>query len=124
MLWTWTKGPANFGIRELTGSEQLELCATEHAFYNGGPMLNQSSPEEPPYLDANHTLAFNSDFEIRIFLSGCYYFDLPTGLWKSDGMEIMRDTTAQRYITALKSDYYYYDYYFNKNMLLLWGSEL
>jgi hypothetical protein len=59
-------------------------------------MLNQSSPEEPPYLDANHTLAFNSDFEIRIFLSGCYYFDLPTGLWKSDGMEIMRDTTAQR----------------------------
>lgn len=87
------KGQAGFGIRELTPSEQIDYCGSE-ASDQGGLFLNISSTEEPPYLEANYTLTFNSDFEIRIFSSGCYYFDLPTGYWKSDGMEILRDTTA------------------------------
>ena len=87
------KGPAGFGIRELSENETLEYCGPDSS-EEGGLFLNSSSPEQPPLVPSNFTLDFNSDFQIRIFSSGCYYFDLPTGFWKSDGLEIMRDTTA------------------------------
>ena len=87
------KGFAGFGIRELSVNESLEYCGSQVS-NEGGLFLNESSPEEPPIVDTNFTLSFNTDFQIRIYSSGCYYFDLPTGNWKSDGLEIMRDTTA------------------------------
>ncbi len=87
------KGPAGFGIRELSENETLEYCGPD-SLEVGGLFLNSSSPEQPPQVLSNFTLDFKTDFQIRIYSSGCYYFDLPTGFWKSDGLEIMRDTTA------------------------------
>ena len=83
------KGQVGFGIRELNSSESTQFCGVD-----GGLFMNDSSPEIPPLTDSNFTLSFTSDFELRIYSSGCYYFDLKTGNWMSDGLEIMKDTTA------------------------------
>lgn len=87
------KGQAGFGIRELNSSETDQYCGPLTS-NEGGLFMNESSPESPPLTDSNFTLTFINDFDLRIFASGCYYFDLPTGLWKSDGLEIMKDTSA------------------------------
>jgi len=39
---------------------------------------------------------FTTDFKIRTYSSGCYYFDTDSGKWKSDGMEILEDTNLKQ----------------------------
>ena len=88
------KGPANFGIRELDFNEQNFYCQNISSTNETGLFLNSSNSTSPPYIPDNFTLSFRDDFEIRLFLSGCYFIDLVTGDWVSDGMEIMRDSNA------------------------------
>ena len=39
---------------------------------------------------------FTSDFMIRAYTSGCYYYDVDTGKWSSQGMEIYSDTNLMQ----------------------------
>jgi len=39
---------------------------------------------------------FTSDFYIRTFTSGCYYYDINTGKWYANGMAIYEDTNIQQ----------------------------
>jgi hypothetical protein len=47
-----------------------------------------------PLVSQNYSLRFKSDFSLRLFLSGCYYYNLSSGTWSSEGMEILRDSNA------------------------------
>ena len=35
---------------------------------------------------------FKNNFWIRVFSSGCYYFDISNNIWSSSGIEILEDT--------------------------------
>lgn len=61
-----------FGLRELSSDEVLEYCS------------NNSSINALPVTD--ESLNFTSDYLLRIYTSGCYYFDSETNKWKSDGL--------------------------------------
>ncbi len=111
------KGPANFGIRELSNDEQYTYCENlddgQGGLFLSGSEISKNSSDlatfnssdsnstsfglstYPPLVSDNYTLSFRADFEIRLFLSGCYYYDLKKGVWKSDGMEILSDSTAR-----------------------------
>ena len=39
---------------------------------------------------------FTRDFRIRSYSSGCFYYDLNTGKWNSDGIEIYKDTNLRQ----------------------------
>ncbi|CAF1687915.1 unnamed protein product, partial [Adineta ricciae] len=56
-----------FGLRELTSSESNEFCLNE----------TLPIPIDPVY--------FTSDYQIRIYTSGCYYLN-KQNQWKSDGL--------------------------------------
>lgn len=73
------KGFTGYGIRELTHTEINSFCPN-------------NSLNEPPLINNNSQL-FNNDFYIRVYTSGCYYLDILSGKWRSDGMEILPDTT-------------------------------
>ena len=56
------------GIRELTILENSTLCSLER---------NQRNMSRPPILNRDISLNYTlrNNFEIRIYSSGCYYFD-------------------------------------------------
>ena len=56
---------------------------------------NESSNSKSFPLTKNQ-VNFSSDFKIRTYSSGCYYYDANTGKWYSDGMEIAEDTTVRK----------------------------
>jgi hypothetical protein len=62
-----------FGIRELNSSEVIQFC------------LNNSSISTLPITD--QTFNFTSDYELRIYTSGCYYLD-QNNQWQSDGVVV------------------------------------
>ena len=74
------KGFLGYGIRELNSNESQTLC------YN----TSSSKLISPPQI--TYQVNFSSDFILRAFSSGCYYYDVPTGKWSSDGVEILNDT--------------------------------
>ncbi|CAF0973552.1 unnamed protein product, partial [Brachionus calyciflorus] len=74
------RGFAGYGLRQLTKLEIDSYCS------------NLTSLKEPPFMPLNETILFQNDFSIRVYTSGCYYFDKYTGKWRSDGMEILADT--------------------------------
>ncbi|CAF4146964.1 unnamed protein product, partial [Adineta steineri] len=62
-----------FGIRELNSAEINTYC------------LNSSSINTLPITD--ETYDFTSNYELRIYTSGCYYLD-ESNNWKSDGLTV------------------------------------
>jgi hypothetical protein len=60
-----------FGVRELNSTEHEQFC------------LNKSNNNGPPLT--NLPFHFSSDYELRTYLSGCYYIDL-NNIWQSDGL--------------------------------------
>jgi len=74
-------GLVTFGIRELN--------QTEHSLYcnNNQTILTNESPLIINYLN------FTSDFLLRVFTSGCYYFNNNDNTWSSNGLEVLSTTT-------------------------------
>ncbi|CAF1681875.1 unnamed protein product, partial [Adineta ricciae] len=62
-----------FGLRELNSTEIIEFCS------------NNSSVNTYPITDEKFN--FTSNYELRIYTSGCYYLDSDNN-WKSDGIVV------------------------------------
>jgi hypothetical protein len=77
------KGFVGYSIKELSLNENNLYCSNQNLFQN-----------LPPLTDSNGS--FTSDFMIRSYSSGCYYYDLNTGKWSSDGMDIYEDTNLSQ----------------------------
>jgi hypothetical protein len=77
------KGFVGFSIRELNSNE-INLYCNE----------SSNTMKSFPSLHNNHN--FTSDFMLRTYSSGCYYYDTETGKWSSDGMEIYEDTNLKQ----------------------------
>ena len=75
------QGIVGVGIRELNNEENYNLCQNK-TYYN---KTFQLLPNQP--------MNFTSDFGLRMFTSGCYYYDLNTNKWRSDGVEILPDSS-------------------------------
>jgi hypothetical protein len=76
------KGFVGYGIRELSQNEMNLYC------------LYRSSSNTFPTIQSEFN--FTSDFMIRSYSSGCYYFDTNTGKWYSNGMDIYEDTNLEK----------------------------
>lgn len=84
-------GLAGFSVRQLSDSELSTYCSTPG-----------SKPTNPPAPTATNTTgnstnvtnSFTADYSFLSFTSGCYYLDVPTGRWISDGVEVLDDTNA------------------------------
>jgi len=61
-----------FGLRELNSNESTIFCSN-------------SQQTNPPIT--NQRFNFSSNYELRIYLSGCYYFD-EHNQWKDDGLRV------------------------------------
>lgn len=59
-----------FGLRELSTDESIEYC---------------SSPNQLPIVDEKFN--FTSDYELRVYTSGCYYLDSNNN-YRSDGLTV------------------------------------
>lgn len=71
------KGFIGFGIRELNQTEYEMYC-------------NKSQPLiEIPLVNE---LKFKNDFSIRVFTSGCHYYDKSIHEWTSHGINVIEDT--------------------------------
>ena len=78
------------GFKGLVGFSIRELSVTEKDLYCNGTLSLKSFP-----LIQNQ-VNFSSNFMIRAYSSGCYYFDVNNGKWFSDGMEIFEDTDVKQ----------------------------
>jgi hypothetical protein len=58
-------------LRELNSTEMIDYCIQNSSFVN--------------YFNLNEENNFTSDFELRIYTSGCYYLDQYNN-WQSDGL--------------------------------------
>jgi hypothetical protein len=76
------KGFVGYGIRELSQNEMNFYCL-------------KSSPLTAVSLIQSE-VNFTSDFMIRSYSSGCYYFDTNTGKWMSNEMDIYEDTSLEK----------------------------
>ncbi|UJR16137.1 hypothetical protein I4U23_003048 [Adineta vaga] len=63
-----------FGLRELNSTEMFQYCTNQS-------MINSHIP--PVSDQAFH---FTSNYELRIYTSGCYYFDEQSNQWSSYGL--------------------------------------
>ena len=73
-----------YDIRELSSSETDLYCSSN---------LTKGIPTFPKI---QKQINFTSDFLIRTYTSGCYYYNTLTGKWSSDGMEIYEDTNLEQ----------------------------
>ena len=64
-----------FGLRELNASENEQYC------------LHRSTSAMPV---TDETFHFISDYQLRVYTSGCYYID-GQGRWKADGLVVSDD---------------------------------
>jgi polycystin 1L2 len=78
------KGFVGYSIRELDANEAYLYCSQNKSNLNVKFPLIQTR------------LNFTSDFFIRSYTSGCYYYDTQTGKWSSNGMEIYEDTNLEQ----------------------------
>jgi hypothetical protein len=62
-----------FGLRELNSTETIDVCSITS--------INSNAPI------TNEQLNFTSNYELRIYTSGCYYLDTNNN-WRSDGLEV------------------------------------
>lgn len=72
------KGFVGYGIKELTENETNQFCNQKLSITKYPYILSQSN--------------FTSDFMLRSYSSGCYYFDTNTGKWYSNGIDVYEDT--------------------------------
>jgi len=74
------KGFVGYSIRELNSNELKTYCINNSKTYPKSLFLvrNQSN--------------FTSDFMLRTYSSGCYYYDVNTGKWSSNGLDVYEDT--------------------------------
>jgi hypothetical protein len=73
------KGFVGYSIRELNSNETDFYCIAPNNKQNLFPLIQTQ-------------VNFTSDFLVRAYTSGCYYYDVNTGKWQSDGMEIYEDS--------------------------------
>jgi hypothetical protein len=78
------KGFVGFNIRELDSNETHLYCSKN--------MRNKVT--QLPLIQKR--INFTSDFLLRSYTSGCYYYDIQTGKWSSNGMEIYEDTNLEQ----------------------------
>ena len=76
------KGFVGYSIRELSLYEKDLYCNTN---------FNLKSL---PLVQTK--INFSSDFMIRSYSSGCYFYDTNSGKWASNGMEIYDDTDSRQ----------------------------
>ena len=81
------KGFVGYSIRELSLNETNDLCKNDITIKTDSFLL---------LLHIQNHTNFTSDFMIRSYSSGCYYYDTETGKWKSEGMEIYEDTNLKQ----------------------------
>ena len=79
------KGFVGYGIRELNESEKNSFCLNYFTI---------NSLTTPPLVQ--NQVNFTSDFFLRTYTSGCYYYDSNTGKWLSDGLSLKKDTNIQQ----------------------------
>jgi polycystin 1L2 len=75
------KGFVGYGIRELSQNDLKLYCSDTNA---------SKRLEKLPIVKT--TFNFTSNFMIRSYTSGCYYFDVLTGKWSSSEMDVYEDT--------------------------------
>ena len=80
------------GYKGLVGYSLRELDLSEINFYC--PNINKSISSSILFIQ-NQT-NFTSDFMLRSYSSGCYYYDVLTGKWSSYGMDIYEDTNLKQ----------------------------
>jgi hypothetical protein len=68
---TSTHSSLIFGLRELNSTEMIDYCIKNFSIVNS--------------FNINEGNNFTSDFELRIYTSGCYYLDQYNS-WQSDGL--------------------------------------
>lgn len=72
------KGFAGYSLRELNSNETELYC---------------SLPKKiPAFPLIQNRVNFTSDFMLRSYTSGCYFYDTDTGKWSSNGMDIYEDS--------------------------------
>jgi polycystin 1L2 len=76
------RGFIGLSLRELNSTELILYC-NESSKVKSFPLIEKKGN-------------FTSDFMIRVYSSGCYYFDVNDGKWLSDGMEILEDTNVKQ----------------------------
>jgi len=74
------KGFVGYSIRELNSNETEFYCIKSR---NSFPLIQAQ-------------VNFTVDFLVRAYTSGCYFYDLNTGKWLSDGMDIYEDSDMIR----------------------------
>jgi polycystin 1L2 len=85
------KGLIGIGIRELKNDELLTYC--------GGIKTTPATPPIAASVSSNGTngteysRSLSSDFSFLSYTSGCYYMDLSTGKWSSEGVDVESDTS-------------------------------
>jgi hypothetical protein len=77
------KGLVGLGMRELADTEMSQYCP------NSKPL----TPPNIPSSISNSSKSLTTNFNYLSFTSGCYYMDLSTGKWSSDGVEVQSDTS-------------------------------
>jgi hypothetical protein len=80
------KGFVGYNIRELDAKEANSYCSPQNK--------SNSNLKLFPLIQAR--INFTSDFFIRSYTSGCYYYDTQTGKWSSNGMEIYEDSNLEQ----------------------------
>ena len=73
-----------FGFRELTNEENQQYCINSERNDLTSPPLLKNSTSEP--------IQFNTEFDLRVFSSGCYYYNTLYKDWFSDGVEVLKET--------------------------------
>ncbi len=73
------KGFVGYGLRELNPNETEFYCLNS---------MNKISL----FPQTQNRVNFTTDFMLRSYTSGCYYYDTETGKWSSNGMDIYEDS--------------------------------
>ena len=73
------KGFVGYSIRELASNEKNVYCLNKNISLSNLPEIS---------LNVN----FTSNFMLRTYSSGCFYLDVNTGKWSSNGIDVYDDT--------------------------------
>jgi hypothetical protein len=74
------------GVRELHPTEIETLCFNRTA-NSAIPVLDTTN-----LTNATFETLFTTNYSIRAYSSGCYYLDPQSGMWRSDGMDVLAET--------------------------------
>jgi hypothetical protein len=90
------KGTVGVGIRELTSDEMTSYCPSNINNYTSStpPVLESYTTPNNGSNSSSPCKLINTDLNLRVYLSGCYYLDTSSGTYVSDGAIIQSDTTV------------------------------